>query len=46
MSVIRTVCVETFIRRCVREGGFGHVVDEIVGSGQRLMQGDETHEGE
>ena len=36
MSVIRTVFVETFIRRCVREGGCGHAVDEIVGSGQRL----------
>ena len=36
MSVIRTVCVETFIKRCVREGGCGHAVDEIVGSGQRL----------
>ena len=36
MSVIRTVCVETFIKRCVREGGCGQAVDEIVGSGQRL----------
>ena len=36
MSVNRTVYVETFIRRCVREGGCGHAVDEIVGSGQRL----------
>ena len=30
------VFVETFIRRCVREKGCGHVVDEIIGSGQRL----------
>ena len=38
MSVIRTVFVETFIRRCVREGGCGHAVDEIVSNGQRLDQ--------